>query len=100
VTAASSVPAITSGARLAWRARVLAQRAGDTLVLLDLDAGSYFSLDEVGARVWELCDGQREVAAIVDTLQREYEAPAETVAVDVLALLRELTHERLLVAAG
>lgn len=85
--------------RLRPRDRVLAQRAADAVVLLDLDAGTYFSLDEVGARVWELCDGTRSAGDVVAVVQDEYDAPAAVVASDVLALLDELTGERLLVAA-
>jgi Coenzyme PQQ synthesis protein D (PqqD) len=87
------------GDRLRPRDRVLAQRAAEAVVLLDLDAGTYFSLDEVGARVWELCDGTRRAADVVALIQEEYDAPPEVVAADVLALLGELTGERLLVAA-
>ena len=84
--------------RLTCHERVLAQEAEGTLVLLDLDHGSYFALDEVGARAWQLCDGERSVEAVLATLCSEYDAPAETVRRDVSELLEALLHERLLVA--
>src|SRR6476619_6324609 len=65
------------------RERVLAQRAAGTLVLLDLDGGQYYSLDEVSARVWELCDGELGIDAIVEAIGSEYDAPAETIREDV-----------------
>jgi coenzyme PQQ biosynthesis protein PqqD len=76
-------------------ARILAQHAADTLVLLSLDGGEYYALNAVGRRVWELCDGTRSVATIVAILGHEYEAPADTIAADVFELLRDLVHEKL-----
>jgi hypothetical protein len=80
------------------RERVLAQHAAGTLVLLDLDGGQYYSLDEVSARVWELCDGEHEVGGIVAAISTEYDAPVETIYEDVLAFLEEMADEKLLVA--
>ena len=56
----------------------------------------YFSLDEVGSRVWRMCDGQHTVREIALTLSREYDANAETIDRDVRALLDELSREQLL----
>lgn len=79
-------------------AHVLTQRALDTLVLLDARDGRYYALDEVGQRVWELCDGNRRVADVVRLLAEEYEVAREELEEDVLTLLDELADERLVVA--
>ena len=78
---------------------VLAQRSAETMILLRPVNGQYYTLDEVGARVWELCDGTRCVADLVSTIQAEYDAPADMIEADILDLLDELTREQL-VAAG
>lgn len=75
---------------------VLAQAAGDTVVLLTRDTGQYYTLNEVGGRIWELADGTRTVAEIVRTLAEEYEAPADVIESDALEILGELAAERLL----
>ena len=80
------------------RDRVLTQRAAGTVVLLDLDGGQYYSLDEVSARVWEMCDGEHAVGGIVEAISAEYDAPVETIEEDVLAFLEEMLDEKLLVA--
>jgi coenzyme PQQ biosynthesis protein PqqD len=77
------------------RAQIIAQRASGALILLSLADGNYYRLNEVGDRVWELCDGTRSVAEVVAIIGQEYEAPAEAVEADVLALLEELAHEKL-----
>ena len=77
------------------REGVLAQQVSGTLVLLSLDDGQYYSLDEVGIRAWELCDGSRSVAEIISILCQEYDAPAATIESDVLELLADLVNEKL-----
>ena len=75
----------------------LAQRASDTPILLNLESGQYYVLNEVGGRVWELCDGTRSVEEVIAMLSQEYDAPTETLTADVLELLTDLVNENLLV---
>lgn len=84
------------------RSDVLAQAAGDTVVLLTPDSGEYFTLNEVGARIWELADGSRSVAEIASALAEEYDAPLEDIRTDALEVLAELAEEQLITdgAAG
>lgn len=83
--------------RLRHRDRVLTQRAAGTLVLLDLDGGQYYALDEVSSRVWDLCDGELGVEAIISAIGEEFDAPLETIRGDVEEFLREMVDESLLV---
>ena len=76
---------------------VLAQEAQGQTVLLRLDDGGYYAVDEVGAMIWELCDGQRSLAEIVATLCEHFDAPEATVAADVLEFVIDLRREQLLV---
>jgi len=78
------------------RERVLAEQVDGETVLLDLDSGMYFALNDVGARIWELCDGSRTVTDIVATISEEYEAPEEIINADVNELLGTLSAEQLL----
>ena len=81
---------------------VLAQAAGDTVILLTPDSGEYFTLNEVGGRIWELSDGSRTVTEIVALLAEEYEAPPDEIQTDALDVLSQLAQERLVTdgAAG
>jgi hypothetical protein len=80
--------------------QVLARQAADSLVLLDPKSGEYFSLDGVGARIWELCDGTRSVEEITDVITSEYGEGRSTVESDVRELLGDLASERLVVDVG
>jgi hypothetical protein len=83
--------------RLQRQDGVLAQEAHGQTVLLRLEDGGYYALDEVGARIWELCDGQLAVGEVVATLCTEFDAPEATVRADVLEFIGDLRRERLLV---
>jgi hypothetical protein len=78
------------------RSDILAQAAGDTVILLTPDSGEYFTLNEVGGRIWELADGSRTVADIAALLVVEYEAPLEEIQADALEVLGELAEEGLI----
>ena len=79
------------------REKIIAQQASGTLILLNLEDGHYYTLNEVGGRVWVLCDGSRRVLDVVATICQEYDATAETIAADILELLEELVNEQLVV---
>ena len=64
--------------------------------LLDVQRERYYTLDEVGTRVWALLGEGADVPAIVDRLTQEYNAPAATIEADVRALLTAL-HKAALV---
>jgi hypothetical protein len=66
-------------------------------VLLDLSSGTYFGLNEVGTRVWQLLADGRDESQIVATLAAEYDADAAVIAGDVARLLGDLRSRRLIV---
>ena len=86
---------IEAGDRPKQRDGVLAQQAEGELVLLDVNAGSYFALNEVGARVWELCDGSRSFTDILGAVGAEFDAPADVIERDVRGLLEDLASDGL-----
>jgi hypothetical protein len=76
---------------------VLRQEVAGSVVLLNMDNGRYYSLNDVGARAFELCDGGRTISEIAAIIAGEYDAPEVAVRTDVLNLFRELRNESLLV---
>jgi coenzyme PQQ biosynthesis protein PqqD len=77
--------------------RVVAQQAAGQWVLLDIATGQYFALDQVGGRIWQLCDGTRSVRQIAQVVCDEYDAGGQSVEDDVAGLVSELVGESLLV---
>jgi hypothetical protein len=74
----------------------VAQRVNDEAVVLNTRTEGYFSLNEVGARVWDLVDGNRDVSAIVATLLDEYDVEAAALRTDVDELLADLARHELI----
>lgn len=52
--------------------------------------------DEQAVAVLRLVDGTRDADAIIDALSREYEAPRDLIAGDVLKMLQDLVDKRVL----
>jgi pyrroloquinoline quinone biosynthesis protein D len=55
-----------------------------------------FEIDDTAAAVLQLCDGERNLAAIVADLAARYNAPAEVIEKDVVAMLGDLEAKRVL----
>jgi hypothetical protein len=73
---------------------------GDEVAILDLKAGTYYGLDGVGARVWELVQEPQSVREIWYILLEEYEVEPERCERDLLALLQRLAYEGLVKVRG
>ena len=85
-----------SGARPRRRDGVVSQVADDEAVLLDIESGKYFSLNPVGSRIWELCDGNRSASEIVAVICDEFDVAADVASADTAEILDDLRRERLL----
>lgn len=79
--------------------QVMAREVGEEIVILDLAGGSYFGLDPVGARIWELMGEGRTLAEISATMLEEYEVTAEQLQGDVIKLAGELAERGLVLKA-
>jgi len=75
---------------------VIAQESQGQTVLLRLEDGGYYAVDEVGAAIWKLCDGTRSVEEIVAGVHAEFEAPEPTIRADVVEFVQDLHREGLL----
>ena len=80
---------------VAARGQLSTSLAGE-VVILDVEGGTYFGLDGVGARVWELLQAPRPVADIVDRLAPEYDVARDILAADVHELLEDLAGRGLI----
>jgi hypothetical protein len=75
---------------------VLFQELAGETVLLDLASESYFGLDEVGTRIWQLLQAGQGEAEIIETLLDEYEVERQELENDVAELLEKLEGEGLI----
>lgn len=70
----------------------LFQEIGGEAVILDLASSSYFGLNAVGARFWQLAAEGAELSAVCDALLGEFEVERETLEQDLRDLLVELSE--------
>ena len=70
---------------------VLGEEIDGKMVLLHSDTEQYFSLNDVGTRIWQLLREQKTPEQIVDILQQEYEVEASLLQADVAKLIADLT---------
>ena len=78
---------------------VVARAVGDETMLLDLETGTYFTLNPVGTLVWRGLERAESVDQIVERIVSEYDAPAAQVKSDVAQLLGDLTRRGLVLSA-
>ena len=78
---------------------VTARQLGDEMILLDLDTGVYFGLNEVGADIWLGISRGDSLEEVVGAIVNKYEVDRDRSASDVLNLAATLL-ERGLVDRG
>lgn len=65
-------------------------------VMMNLDKGEYFMMNEVGSRIWEIINEPINVKTIIDTLRCEYEVDEETCKDTVVEFLGRLNNADLI----
>ena len=64
--------------------------------ILNLKAGVYYGLNEVGTRVWNLIQEPRRVSELKDAILQEYEVEPHRCEVDIMTLLQDLLENGLI----
>lgn len=65
-------------------------------VMMNLDKGQYFMMNEVGSRIWEIASEPKTVEEIVRVLLNEYEVEREQCENTVVEFLGELAKSDLI----
>ena len=74
----------------------LSQEVNGETVILDLKSESYFGLDEVGTRVWQLLQEHGDVQKVFDAMLEEFDVDANTLASDIKNLVDDLIEKGLI----
>ena len=69
-------------------------------VILNLQTGTYFGLNESGTRIWNLIQQQVSLEKVLEALQVEYDAAPETLRNDLLQLVGQLQQKGLVRVTG
>ena len=74
---------------------VMFQYLNGEAVLLDLKSGTYFGLDDIGARAWQLILEHGLLSRVLEALLHEYDVDRDAGARDLLELAGQLVARRL-----
>jgi hypothetical protein len=80
----------------ATKNQVFSELAGEA-VILHLDRGVYFGLDEVGTRIWQLLQESKPLREVRDIIVREYDVAPQQCEQDLFSLVEKLVEEGLVV---
>jgi len=75
---------------------VLSQEVSGETVLLDMQSESYFGLDAVGTRIWQLLQENNRLQQVFDTMLEEYDVDEKLLEKDLNELLNKLIDEELI----
>ena len=64
-------------------------------VLLGIETKMYYSLNEVGSRIWQLTSYGKCIGEIVDQLQQEYDVASDHAEQSVIELAENMLSEKL-----
>ena len=77
---------------------VIAQELTGEIVMLDMESESYYSLNSVASRIWQLLTSLENVEASIQQLLQVYLVDEPTLHRDVTLLAQELVAEELLIS--
>lgn len=87
---------ITKDSRVVATKKQLSTDLGGEIAILHLEGGIYYSLNEVGAKIWALIQEPRSVQEVLAIMLDEYEVAAEECERDLFAILEVLRDENLI----
>ena len=76
---------------------MLASEIDGEKVMMSMDKGEYFGLNQVGSRIWELIEEEIEVNGLIDKMLEEFDVEASECKEDVIGFLNELNEKGLII---
>jgi hypothetical protein len=87
---------ISLGDTVQWSGKQLASEIDGEVVLMNLERGHYYSLDNIGSDIWNTIEQPTNVNALCDTLAKKYSGNPATITADVLVLLNQMLEQQLI----
>ena len=84
---------------VASKDQVSCELAGEAAIL-NLKNSSYYGLDPVGARIWNLIQQRSTISAVRDAIVAEFDVDAARCMQDVIELVEDLAREGLVEITG
>jgi len=65
-------------------------------VLLNLENGSYYTLNKTGTFIWSLLDGKTTVNQLIEPLTQSFDVTKDEASKDIFSLIADLENEGLI----
>ncbi len=72
----------------------------DETMILNIDDGHYYVLNETASTIWDLCDGKRTLGDIISALCSHYNVTTEAAQASVARPMNDLVQVHLIVLDG
>jgi hypothetical protein len=82
--------------KIAITPNVVARQVGNETVVLHLGSATYFGLNAVGARFWQLVEEGKNFNEICDTVVGEFEVTRDELERDIRFLIKDLLAQDLI----
>ncbi len=89
-------PEIPFSSRVVASDQVMFRELDGEAVILNLNDDSYYGLDEVGTRLWQLLISSESLEAVCQTMLNEYDVPDDTLRRDIEEFVRQLLSRRMI----
>lgn len=84
---------VTDATLISRSPSVLTAEVDGEVLIMSIERGCYFSLNDVGYDIWRRLDTPCSFAQLIDSLAADYDAAKATIAEDVQALLSRMIAE-------
>jgi hypothetical protein len=76
--------------------KMVTSNIDDEIVMMSVDNGEYYGLDEIGSRIWALLENPISVQQLISALMDEFEVEEETCHTDTLDFINDLFEKKLI----
>ena len=75
---------------------VIFKELDDEMIIMDMNSGRYFGLNETGAKIWSLLNDHHNIGTIINLLHDEYEISKEKCKKEVIAFIQDILDKGLI----
>lgn len=67
----------------------------DEAVIIDINTGTYFSLNKIGTEFWQMLDGKQTIATLATQIANKYSVDREMVTNDMIEIAQQMIADKL-----
>ena len=91
---------LTELTRISRNSTVLTAQVDTEIVMMSIEHGRYFGLDNIGSDIWKRIDPPCSFGDLVDGLAADYNADRAIIALDVRQLLDQMLEQNIITLHG